>query len=350
MPRSWPFIQAHKDRRIEPFKTNLFRGWFESWPEETELFGKDWKKGLDDRRLAQIELHSQNTKTITVQSYPMAIKWQGHLVTIIWDFAEVLQEGEEGYEAFKAQVDKEVLDTMPANESKEDFNKRKMTIYCRWRSLAWEMESSEVKAEIDALWNEKNTPEGNAPDDDGDENEAQVIESFQGSVDELGEAVTSFLRELHEETGWAFTVLGGGLNHEGEVKMVVTHVGKTTSGKTFPHICDKYQENVLQEYLNFVNIRHPIEECLLCAQVHPECKKTPTSQDTEAPGTRGDGGSQTTPTNKGKRGQKKCDNKDGSAIPEDVTENTTSMTAPKNAAEHSQTTDERLASPIPPSD
>ncbi|KAM6490842.1 hypothetical protein JOM56_013711 [Amanita muscaria] len=225
-----------------------------------------------------------------------------------------------------------------------------MTIYRRWRSLAWEMESNELKAEINALWNEKNTPEGNAPDNDGDENEAQVEfkKSFQGSVDELGEAVTSFLRELHEETGWAFTVLGGGLNHEGEVKMVVTHVGKTTSGKTFPHICDKYQENVLQEYLNFVNIRHHSYHVLY--QYDSKCKKTPTSQDTEAPGTRGDGGSQTTPTNKGKRGQKKCDNKDGSAIPEDVTENTTSMTAPKNAAEHSQTTDERLASPIPPSD
>lgn len=39
-------------------------------------------------------------------------------------------------------------------------------------------------------------------------------------LDELGELLTSFLRELQEETGWAFTIFGGGLNHQGDVKVV----------------------------------------------------------------------------------------------------------------------------------
>ena len=95
-------------------------------------------------------------------------------------------------------------------------------------------------------------------------------------IDELGELVTSFLRELQDQTGWAFTILGGGLNREGQVKVMAyafvylktkgfltshrSHIGKTATGCTFSDICNHYTENVLREFVAFINMRH--RQCL----------------------------------------------------------------------------------------
>ncbi|KIL55352.1 hypothetical protein M378DRAFT_182253 [Amanita muscaria Koide BX008] len=195
------FIQARKDKRIEPFKNKLFDGWFKCWPEEKEIFGQDWEKGnfATEEDLRELSFAIEKRK----QQLYNHIRWHSNGKVIQSRTSGTLKKffkkekkaakqsrknhklelySQHYYETrFKNQVDKEVLDTTPPNEQKKDYNKRKMTIYRRWRSLAWEMESSEVKAEIDALWNEKNS---NDEDDnqnlDQDEHEAEVTGSFQG--------------------------------------------------------------------------------------------------------------------------------------------------------------------------
>lgn len=72
---------------------------------------------------------------------------------------------------FKAQVDQELLETAPSDESKMAYRKRKMAIYQKWRSLAWQMESDEVKAEIEALWIDANSASDVLGDDDDAEDE-----------------------------------------------------------------------------------------------------------------------------------------------------------------------------------
>ena len=39
------------------------------------------------------------------------------------------------------------------------------------------------------------------------------------AINDLGQIITDFLQDLSEATGWAFTVLTGGLNKTSEVKM-----------------------------------------------------------------------------------------------------------------------------------
>lgn len=38
-------------------------------------------------------------------------------------------------------------------------------------------------------------------------------------MNQIGQIVTSFLQEASEATGWAFNVLGGGMNKEGKIKV-----------------------------------------------------------------------------------------------------------------------------------
>lgn len=70
---------------------------------------------------------------------------------------------------FKNQVDQEISNTTPPDESKEAYQKRKMLIYQKWRSLSWQMESDEVKAEIEALWNQ--------PDNLGDDVSGDYVDA-----------------------------------------------------------------------------------------------------------------------------------------------------------------------------
>ena len=157
------------------------------------------------------------------------------------------------------------------------------------------MESDEVKAEIEALWNANDMADDENPGSDQDADgepdldaaepdkgsggyvflESRVVPYLEHSwryIDQLGEILTSFLRELQEETGWAFTVLGGGLNREGDIKIVTyvfiyiskrpiltsysSHIGTTTAGSIFPQICNNYQDHILQEFVAFVKVRH----------------------------------------------------------------------------------------------
>ncbi|KAF8335251.1 hypothetical protein F5887DRAFT_1079216 [Amanita rubescens] len=291
-------VKARREHRVEQFKNELYEGWFSSWPEELIVFGKGWKRGdaisvVDMRRLGTaIEKRKQqlynyvrwhgNGKVVCSRTSAVLKKFVSKNRKTLHNRSRKNQKLElysQNYydQRFKASIDQEMLDTKPQNESKMAYWKRRMAIYQKWRSLAWQMESDEVKAEIEALYNAGDVSGDDADAEDEmelDETEHPNAGGYGGQLNKLGELLTSFLRELQEETGWAFTILGGGLNREGEVKVVTSHVGKTAAGATFPQLCNNYQGNILQEFISFVKVLHPIEERLLRAQVNNEQNRT----------------------------------------------------------------------------
>jgi hypothetical protein len=47
----------------------------------------------------------------------------------------------------------------------------------------------------------------------------QSPDDIFSSIDSLGTVLTSSVCQLNELTGWAFTILSGGLDKDGEIKM-----------------------------------------------------------------------------------------------------------------------------------
>ncbi|KAG1723406.1 uncharacterized protein EDB91DRAFT_1255639 [Suillus paluster] len=61
--------------------------------------------------------------------------------------------------------------------------------------------------------------------------------------------------ELHEATGWTFSVLLGGPDpsNEGAIDISSLHVGSTKLGNRFNHVFSKFNENVMLPYYEFVS-------------------------------------------------------------------------------------------------
>jgi hypothetical protein len=74
-------------------------------------------------------------------------------------------------ERFKAQVDKEILETTPisGSETPKEFSSRKLSIYRKWRALSWEGESGEVKDIVEKHYTEAYQKVEDEDDDGNDE-------------------------------------------------------------------------------------------------------------------------------------------------------------------------------------
>jgi transposase-like protein len=96
---------------------------------------------------------------------------------------------------FKAQVDKEVEDTAPISESSKEYLVRKMNIYNKWRGLAWEMESDDVREEVEKIYEnemrideddeEEEEEECDDAHDEDEESEVDKLNRYQGCVHSL---------------------------------------------------------------------------------------------------------------------------------------------------------------------
>jgi hypothetical protein len=73
-------------------------------------------------------------------------------------------------EKFKAQVDKEILETTPTSgsETPREFSSRKLSIYRKWRALAWQDESEQVKDVVEKHYNEASKKVVDEEDDEND--------------------------------------------------------------------------------------------------------------------------------------------------------------------------------------
>lgn len=91
----------------------------------------------------------------------------------------------------------------------------------------------------------------------------------------IGSVINSFLQDASEATGFSFTLMGGGLDKEGNIKMCMcvqvvrslfllyhsnfhdrTSVGKTVAGQTFMSTHKNWEEGVSKPLKEFLCLRH----------------------------------------------------------------------------------------------
>ncbi|KAG2746810.1 hypothetical protein P692DRAFT_20708876, partial [Suillus brevipes Sb2] len=140
------------------------------------------------------------------------------------------------------------------NAIKEQSNppepKANLRIIRKHVAQCWESESADVKEEISQLAREMREARREA----AKEKEPPEITNEE-IVPRLTEILSTFFGELHEATGWTFSVLLGGPDpsNEGAIDVSSLHVGSTKLGNRFNQAFAKFNDNVMVPYYEFVS-------------------------------------------------------------------------------------------------
>ena len=106
----------------------------------------------------------------------------------------------------------------------------------------------------------------------------QLFKLYLRCIDDIGSVVAAFLQECHEATGFAWQLVGGGLDKSGEIKVVMyvcnvclsysaffdvndrCSVGKTSDGQKFQDAHPNWQPGLVTPWYEFLRLRH--RKCL----------------------------------------------------------------------------------------
>ncbi|KAG2754985.1 hypothetical protein P692DRAFT_20639285, partial [Suillus brevipes Sb2] len=74
-------------------------------------------------------------------------------------------------------------------------------------------------------------------------------------ISRLTEIMSTFFTELHDATGWTFSVLLAGPDptNGGKLDVSSLHIGTTTAGNRFNHAFPKFEENIMVPYFEFAS-------------------------------------------------------------------------------------------------
>ncbi|KAF8418380.1 hypothetical protein L210DRAFT_3511088, partial [Boletus edulis BED1] len=149
-----------------------------------------------------------------------------------------------------ADVQKNVALAAASDEAAETakLSPKLATIMGKAREM-FKAETPEVKARVEAWWNELVAAGGKGP------SMSKVgSQSPQYYIDRLAPTFAQFLGGLQELMGWSFTVLMGGPTPEagGKIEACSIHVGKTQIGNTFDRACPNFTGTIMQPYKSFL--------------------------------------------------------------------------------------------------
>jgi hypothetical protein len=108
-----------------------------------------------------------------------------------------------------------------------------------------------------------------------------MFKLFHRCIDDIGSVVAAFLQDCHEATGFAWQLIGGGLDKSGEIKVVMyamsihlfsalfdvgdrCSAGKTTDGQKFQDTHPNWQPGVVSPWYEFLRLRHRKFFCISC--------------------------------------------------------------------------------------
>ncbi|KAG1721610.1 hypothetical protein EDB19DRAFT_1917216 [Suillus lakei] len=116
----------------------------------------------------------------------------------------------------------------------------------------WKNKSVEVKQEISQLTREMREAGHEVAKERESSKTANVNDLI---IPRLTEILSTFFGELHEATGWTFSVLLGGPDpsNGGAIDVSSLHVGSTKLGNHFNHAFAKFNDNVMVPYYEFVS-------------------------------------------------------------------------------------------------
>ncbi|KAH7909549.1 hypothetical protein BJ138DRAFT_1114870 [Hygrophoropsis aurantiaca] len=90
---------------------------------------------------------------------------------------------------------------------------------------------------------------------------ARSSEDIQKSIDVMPTALGKILMDLHELTGWSYTVLAGGPDpsNEGRLRSLTVHVGNNEAGKDFGSALVGFKEKIVKPFDMFLRTTYPTD-------------------------------------------------------------------------------------------
>ncbi|KAG1818250.1 hypothetical protein EV424DRAFT_1540192 [Suillus variegatus] len=156
---------------------------------------------------------------------------------------------------------KEELDAMKNALDAPEPKTREIRVVRKQLASCWENESAEVKEEVAKLaqeMKEKREQEKEAIHDKKELPKELVISR-------LTEILSTFFSELHDSTGWTFSVLLAGPDptNAGKLDVSSLHIGTTAAGNRFNQAYPKFEETIMVPYFEFASRAFPDAAVLL---------------------------------------------------------------------------------------
>ncbi|KAG2031787.1 hypothetical protein BDR03DRAFT_1015820 [Suillus americanus] len=156
---------------------------------------------------------------------------------------------------------KEELDAMKNAVDAPEPKKRAIQVVRKQLASCWENESAQVKEEVTKLaqeMKEKREKEKEAIPDKKEVPKELVI-------CRLTEILSTFFTELHDSTGWTFSILLAGPDpaNAGKLDVSSLHIGTTLAGNRFNQAYPKFEESIMVPYFEFASRAFPDAALLL---------------------------------------------------------------------------------------
>ncbi|KAG2158733.1 uncharacterized protein EDB93DRAFT_1100364 [Suillus bovinus] len=172
---------------------------------------------------------------------------------------------------------KEELDAMKNTVDAPEPKKRVIQVVCKQLASCWENESAQVKEEVTKLAQEMKEKREK-------EKEALMVGRV---ICRLTEILSTFFTELHDSTGWKFSVLLAGPDpaNTGKLDVSSLHIGMTLAGNWFNQACLKFEESIMVPYFEFASQAFPDQDVANAALLLSKGTTTPDQNDTSLPDT-----------------------------------------------------------------
>ncbi|KAG2109146.1 hypothetical protein DEU56DRAFT_762468 [Suillus clintonianus] len=254
------YLECQKKGNYTTFWQPFFEQWEERWPARASLFpGIPMDQVLT---AAQLEENEKFKAALQKPGRKAAAAGNSAVHKLLSNIVKgptagrkrPLKESEVyAKKYYTTRVQASVKDELKAIKEQPDVpdpKKTNLRVIRKHVDRCWENESVEVKEEISQLTREMREAAREAAKG---RKSSEVTNDL--IIPRLTEILSTFFGELHEATGWTFSVLLGGPDpsNGGAIDVSSLHVGSTKLGNRFNHAFSKFNDNVMLPYYEFVS-------------------------------------------------------------------------------------------------
>ncbi|OBZ78387.1 hypothetical protein A0H81_02181 [Grifola frondosa] len=260
------YLEHQKERKLHAFWPTLYHEWFQLFPEHPKIFSADVDEGnltpeQKEVRTKAIGSRRKKLREWFANNKGDKVRASAAGTTLLHAMSATAKASRtrhpQAVELYSKKYYRERI--QPHVKEEMLLAGRRLTkaeildIVKRCTRVVYDQESDDVKAEIAAELESMKT-EPVEP-----ESSTRTPKQYQQALNGMPVAIESFLRELSRQTGWTFTVIGGGVwpEENGAIRMLSFHVGATEIGTTFPESIKDFHSTYIEPYNSYVKVAFP---------------------------------------------------------------------------------------------
>ncbi|OBZ77741.1 hypothetical protein A0H81_02193 [Grifola frondosa] len=260
------YLEHQKERKLHAFWPTLYHEWFQLFPEHPKIFSADVDEGnltpeQKEVRTKAIGSRRKKLREWFANNKGDKVRASAAGTTLLHAMSATAKASRtrhpQAVELYSKKYYRERI--QPHVKEEMLLAGRRLTkaeildIVKRCTRVVYDQESDDVKAEIAAELESMKT-EPVEP-----ESSTRTPKQYQQALNGMPVAIESFLRELSRQTGWTFTVIGGGVwpEENGAIRTLSFHVGATEIGTTFPESIKDFHSTYIEPYNSYVKVAFP---------------------------------------------------------------------------------------------